>query len=122
MSKRLLTALFVLVALPGPRPQTSPVNVKLRVVLVDKDLNQKPVPFYVVSFRNTVSGDTSSELKTDLEGKAEKQLPPGKYSITTSKPVELGGKRYTWNLEVQINGAEQHLDLTNDNAKAEDLA
>lgn len=122
MSKLLLTILFVLVSLAGARPQASAVNVKLRVLLVDKDLNQKPVPFYVVSFRNTMSGNTPIELKTDLDGKAEKQLAPGKYSITTSKPMELGGKRYTWNLEVQLSGAEQHIDLTNDNAKTEDIA
>lgn len=122
MSKHLLTALFVLVSLPGARPQTGPVNVKLRVLLVDKDLNQKPVPFYVVSFRNMVSGSTPIELKTDLDGRAEKPLVPGHYSLSTAKPVDLGGKRYTWNLEVQIHGAEQQIDLTNDNAKIEDTA
>jgi S1-C subfamily serine protease len=122
MSKHLLTALFALVSLAGAGPQEGPVNVKLRVLLVDKDLNQKPVPFYVVRFRSTVNGDAPIELKTNLEGKAEKQLAPGKYSIATSKAIELGGKRYTWNLELQISGAEQHIDLTNDNAKTEDIA
>jgi hypothetical protein len=122
MSQQLLTALFALLSLAGARPQTGPVEVKLRVLLVDKDLNQKAVPFYIVSFRNTASGGTPIELKTDLDGKAEKQLPPGKYSVTPSKPVELGGKRYSWNLEVQIRGAELHIDLTNDNAKMEDIA
>jgi hypothetical protein len=100
----------------GARPQAAPVNVKVRVLLVDKDLNQKPVPFYVINLRNTASSDAAAELKTDLDGKAERQLAPGHYSISTPKPVELGGKRYTWNLEIQISGTEQHLDLTNDNA------
>jgi S1-C subfamily serine protease len=121
MSKHLLASLSVLIFLAGARPQAAPVNVKLRVLLVDKDLNQKPVPFYIVTFRDAIAG-SSIELKTDLDGKAEKQLPPGKYSITTSKPVELGGRRYSWNLDVQISGAEQHIDLTNDNAKTEDTA
>jgi len=103
------------------RPQTAPVNVRLRVVLVDKDLNQKPVPFFVISVRNAASTDAPTELKTDLEGKAERQLAPGRYTISTPKPVELGGKRYTWNLEIQVSGAEQRIDLTNDNAKIEDL-
>jgi hypothetical protein len=106
----------------GPRLQAALVNVKVRVLLVDKDLNQKPVPFYVIHLRNTESSDAPAELKTDLDGKAERQLAPGHYSISTPKPVELGGKRYTWNLEIQIGGAEQHLDLTNDNAKIEDAA
>jgi len=104
----------------GAGPQTAPVNVRVRVLLVDKDLNQKPVPFYIINFRNEGSTDAPAELKTDLEGKAEKQLTPGRYSISTPKPVELGGKRYTWNLEIQIGGPEQRIDLTNDNAKTED--
>jgi S1-C subfamily serine protease len=104
----------------GP-PQAAPVTVKVRVVIVDKELNQKPVPFYVLSFRKSASAGTPVELKTDLDGKAEKQLSPGRYSISTSKPVELGGKRYSWNLEIQITGTQQQIDLTNDNAKIEDL-
>ena len=102
-------------------PQAALVTVKVRVVIVDKDLNQKPVPFYVLSFRKSAGTDTPVDLKTDLDGKAEKQLSPGRYSISTSKPVELSGKRYSWNLEIQITGAEQQIDLTNDNAKIADL-
>jgi Trypsin-like peptidase domain len=105
----------------GAARQTAPVNVKLRVLLVDKDLNQKPVPFYIVNFRHEGSADPPATLKTGLDGKAERQLPPGHYSISTPKPVELGGKRYSWNLEIQISGTELHVDLTNDNAKIEDL-
>jgi Trypsin-like peptidase domain len=102
-------------------PQAMPVNVKVRVLLVDKDLNQKPVPFFIVHFRYTETAAAPAELKTDLDGKAEGQLAPGRYSISTPKPVDLGGKRYSWNLEIQLSGAEQHIDLTNDNAKIEDL-
>ena len=104
-----------------PQPQTAPVNVRVRVVLVDKDLNQKPVPFFIIHFRNLATPDALAALKTDLDGKAERQLPPGRYSISTPKPVELAGKRYSWNLEIHITGAEQRVDLTNDNAKIEDL-
>jgi S1-C subfamily serine protease len=122
MCKHLLITLLLLVPLRGAGPQARPVNVRVRVLLVDKDLNQKAVPFYIVNFRKDGNGNALAELKTDLDGKAEKQLAPGHYSITTPKPVELGGKRYSWNLEVQINGTEQRIDLTNDNAKTEDAA
>jgi S1-C subfamily serine protease len=122
MNRCLLTVLLVMVPLSGASPQTQLVNLRLRVLLVDKDLNQKPVPFLVVSFRDQANTATSTELKTDLEGKAEKQLAPGRYAITTAKPVEFGGKRYTWNLELGITGAEQRIDLTNDNAKVEEIA
>ena len=105
----------------GAGQHTATVNVKVRVLLVDKDLNQKPVPFYIINFRHAGSADPPTTLKTDLDGKAEAQLQPGHYSISTLKPVELGGKRYSWNLDIQITGAELHLDLTNDNAKIADL-
>jgi len=101
-------------------PQASPVNVKLRIILVDKDLNQKPVPFYTVQFKNQASAEPPAEFKTDLDGKAERQLAPGRYAISTPKAIDLGGKRYSWNFEIQITGADQHIDLTNDNAKIED--
>jgi hypothetical protein len=103
-------------------PQTATVSVKVRVLIVDKDLNQKPVPFYIVNLRNVGSSDAPAALKTDLDGKAEKQLPAGRYAVSTPKPVDLGGKRYSWNLEIQVTGAEQRIDLTNDNARIEDLS
>jgi len=105
----------------GRPPQTAPVSVKLRVVLLDKDLNQKPVPFFIVHLQKEGASDAPYELKTDLDGKAEKQLPPGHYTISSSKPIEFKGERYSWNFQVQIAGAEQHIDLTNDNAKTEVL-
>ena len=117
----LLMALLLRTPHPDPAPQAAPVNLKVRVLLVDKGLNQKPVPFYVLNFRMAGSSDAPLVLKTDLDGKAEKQIAPGRYSISALKPVELDGKRYSWNLEIQITGVEQHLDLTNDNAKIEDL-
>lgn len=117
----LLMALLLFSSSMDRQPQTVPVDVKVRVLLVDKDLNQKPVPFYSVNIKNAANADAPAALKTDLDGKAEKQLPPGRYMISTPKPVELGGKRYSWNFEIQITGAEQHVDLTNDNARTEDL-
>src|SRR5215467_7403350 len=95
------------------------VKVQLRVILVDKDLNQKPVPFFVVSFKGAAK---TPEVKTGLDGSVETQLPAGKYEVTTSKPAVLGGKRFTWNLRVTLTGTDQKLDLTNDNARMEELA
>jgi S1-C subfamily serine protease len=104
-----------------PQAAAAPVDVKVRVVLVDKDLNQKSVPFYVVDVRPEGASNAPIEVKTDLDGKAEKSIAAGRYTISSSKPIDLGGKRYSWNFAVQIAGAEQHIDLTNDNAKIEDL-
>jgi hypothetical protein len=95
------------------------VKVRVRVILVDRDLNQKPVPFLLVSLK---SGAKSLDLKTGLDGTVETQLPPGKYLITTPKPAELGGRSFSWNVPLTITGTQQSVDLTNDNAKSEEIS
>lgn len=95
------------------------VKVHVRVILVDNDLNQKPVPFLVVSFKGPAR---ASEVKTGLDGSVETQLPPGKYTVTTVKPAELGGKSFRWEVKITLSGNEQNVDLTNDNAKVEEIS
>jgi hypothetical protein len=99
------TALFFIgAAAVQARPDA--VKVRVRVILVDQELNQKPVPFLVVLLK---SGVKSAEVKTGLDGTAETQLPPGKYTITTPKPAELGGRRFSWSLPVTLTGAQQNV-------------
>jgi len=38
------------------------------------------------------------------------------------KPAELGGKRFSWNIQVSLSGPAQNIDLTNDNAKVEEIS
>ncbi len=113
-----LTVLLLVCALAvQARPDL--VKVRVRVILVDHDLNQKPVPFLLVSLK---SGAKSVDVKTGLDGAAETQLPPGKYVITTPKPAELGGRSFSWNVPLAITGTQQSVDLTNDNAKSEEIS
>lgn len=109
----LLVCTFAVLARPDV------VKVRVRVILVDRELNQKPVPFLQVSLKGAAK---SAELKTGLDGTAETQLPPGKYTITTPKPAELGGRHFSWSVAVTLTGAEQNVDLTNDNAKSEEIS
>jgi S1-C subfamily serine protease len=99
-------------------PQTAPVHVKIRAILVDKDLNQKAVPFLAIKEKNSTTG-LEQEIKTGLDGIAQVDLPQGHFVFSTAKPVEFGGKKYSWNLEADIKGAVQEIVLTNDNAKIE---
>lgn len=99
--------------------QPNLVKVRVRVILVDQELSQKPVPFFIVSLK---SGAKTAEVKTSLEGIAEAQLPPGRYTVSSPKPAELGGKRFSWNTQVSISSADRNIDLTNDNAKVEEIA
>ncbi len=121
MSRQLLAICAALLCAASTQTQTAQVHVKLRAVLVDKDLNQKPVPFLVVKFTNS-KGGAAAEMKTGLDGSAQGALAAGKYTVSTDKPAELGGKKYTWHTQIEIKGTEQEIDLTNDNAKVEEGA
>lgn len=117
--KRIFQFVAILFAVAfAAQGQTRPVKVHVRVVLVDSEFNQKPIPFLNVVFLK--ADKTSIEVKTGLDGAAEAALPAGTYTVTTGKPVDLGGKRYSWSLHVAISGAEKSVELTNDNAKQED--
>jgi hypothetical protein len=93
--------------------------VKLRAVLVDKDLNPKPVPKLVVNLR--AAGDFAQaqphSLTTGFDGLAETMLPRGRYHLMTPQGVEFQGKKYSWDFEWEVAQPESHLDLSNDNAK-----
>ena len=119
MQRYLSVLLLGLLSAYAALAQPNLVRVRIRVILVDQDLNQKPVPFFVVSLKSAAK---AAELKTGLEGTAEAQLPPGRYTVSSPKPAELGGKRFSWNIQVSLSGGEQSIDLTNDNAKVEETA
>src|SRR5258708_11812582 len=97
--------------------QSHPVKVHVHVILVDSELNQKPVPFLNVTLKSSA---TSLDVKTRLDGGAETTLPPGAYTVTTAKPIDFDGKRYSWSVRITLTGAEKTIDLTNENAKVED--
>jgi len=118
--KRICWSVAILLACVfAAQSQSRPVKVHVHVVLVDSELNQKPVPFLTVTLKGAA---TSSEVKTQLDGAGEITLPPGVYTVTTAKPIDFDGKRFSWSLRVTLTGAEKTVDLTNENAKAEDIA
>ncbi len=115
---RVLATILILPFAIAARPQAAPVHVKIRAILVDKDLNQKPVPFLAVNAKNMATG-AQTEVKTGLDGAAQVDLADGKYVFATAKPIEFGGKKYSWSVEAAVKGAEQEVVLTNDNAKVQ---
>jgi len=119
MRVHILAVLFALLSVSATQAQPNLVKVRVRVILVDQELNQKAVPFFLVSLK---CGAKTAEVKSSLEGTAEVHLPPGRCTVSTPKPAELGGRRFSWNIQVSLSGAEQNVDLTNDNAKVEEAA
>src|ERR1700746_3082107 len=119
MKRQLLGALLSLACAFLAYAQAPVVKLKLRALLVGGQLNQKPVPFVLVTLKGPGKSTSISELKTGLDGLAEKELPAGKYLLSVSKAVDFDGKRYSWNMEVNLAGAGQTILLSNDNAKIE---
>ena len=104
--------------------QTELVQLKITAVLIDKDLNLKPVPKLALVFE-PLSGVLVGQkvtVKTGFDGVAEVELAPGRYQLSTPDPVEFQGKRYAWRLEVGVSGTGETLELSNDNAQVEEAA
>jgi len=121
MGRFIAPSLTALLLLSGASTwsQADTVKLKVRAVLVDKDLNQKPVPkltFVLAPFDGPV-GETITG-KTGFDGNGELQVAPGKYRLSTSEPVEFQGKKYSWEIDVTVSLPETTVELSNDNAKA----
>ena len=97
--------------------QEAPVHLKVQVVLIDKDLNLKPVPKFSFTLQKQPAGAAAPiALKTGLDGIVEADVPAGRYQLLTPEPVEFQGKKYSWKLELSLAPPGQTLDLSNDNA------
>lgn len=114
----LVCLLFVVVAVAQSAPKVS-----VKVALVDRDLNVKPVPKQVLLVQKLGADgapDTSApaqELTTSFDGAATLALAPGSYRISAQKPVEFDGKSYQWAAKFQLaEGQDASVELSNDNA------
>ncbi|MGA7792023.1 MAG: S1C family serine protease [Candidatus Acidiferrales bacterium] len=122
MRKIIFVAVSLLVLGVPLRSQVEMPNLKVRAILVDKDLNQKPVPHLsVLLVADSNDPGNSHEVKTDFDGKAEFQAPPGKYRLTTPQGVDFQSRHYAWELEINMSDRSISADLSNDNARVSDL-
>jgi S1-C subfamily serine protease len=122
---RELSFLFIFLVCLAPTALSQADSARLRVhaVLVDRDLNQKPVPklaFVLARFEGPVGESVAG--KTGFDGHGELQLAPGKYRLATPESVEFQGKKYSWDLEVTVSAPESTIELSNDNAKVSEVA
>jgi S1-C subfamily serine protease len=110
--------------------QEQTTAVRVRAILVDKELTQKAVPHLAVNILRLDGASSAAggaqpasgvenriAAKTSFDGTAEIQLAPGRYRISSPEGIEFQGARYTWDFEVSVTGASQTIDLSNDNAK-----
>ena len=65
-------------------------SLRVNVLVVDADLNVKPVPKHVLLIR-TVHGSKEQRLATGFDGVLNVTLAPGDYVVESEKPLEFRG-------------------------------
>jgi hypothetical protein len=120
---RKLAALIILALLvhSDARAQGDLVKVRIKAVLVSKDLNQKPVPHLNLQFIDGSPDGERIAVKTNLDGLAEITLKPGMYHLLCSG-IEFEGHRYVWDIEISVSVESQTVELSNDNATVTETA
>lgn len=118
MRKRAVPWLITLLFLTAAICQAQGIGVRVRVVIIDRDLNQKPVPRFGILMRalDAQIAPSPAEAKTGLDGIAELQVVAGRYKILSAQPLDFQGKQYQWDLEVNVEAASTEILLSNDNA------
>jgi S1-C subfamily serine protease len=106
----------------SPQSEPSQIPIKIRVIIIDKDLNPKPVPKAKLIVKQANSPTpTHFEISTGLDGVAQATVPPGVYRLMSSRPTDFQGKSYNWDVQVTVSEAQNTFDLSNDNAAIADL-
>jgi S1-C subfamily serine protease len=102
-------------------PQPAAVKLTVKAMIVDRDLNVKPVPKFSFSLQPIPhqEGSEPLTLATKVDGTLDVQVVPGRYRIVSVKPLNFEGKRYAWDVETTVTSSEATLELSNDNAKIE---
>src|SRR6202795_715660 len=110
-----ITALYLSTVLPA---QQDACTLRIRVALIDKDLNVKPVPKLTVNVlpSDSKSSFVSLALTTSFDGTVDAKVPRGKYRLVTPRSVDFQGKGYTWDVLLSLTEGETKIDLSVDNA------
>src|SRR5918999_532991 len=99
---------------PSRRPAAAPLNVTGAIVL--GDMTVRPLPLLGLELVSVSDSTNRVELRTGLDGKVVKSLTPGAYRLRSTSDVALEGKRYRWDLQVEVAASGASLELTNANA------
>jgi hypothetical protein len=96
-------------------------NVKVRVILVDKDLNQKPVPHLTICWLPIPNIPILHARSKPIWRQRRVPRAPGKYKLTTPQGVDFQGRHYVMgNGNSKLSGEPVSVELSNDNARLTD--
>lgn len=107
-------------SLPTNTDAQTTVKLTVKAMVIDRDLNVKPIPKFVFSLEligDQLDKTEAQTLTTRLDGSVEIQLSPARYRIVSAKPLDFEGKHYAWDLQFNVGTSGATLELSNDNAK-----
>lgn len=119
----ILTALTLIVAVLGHAQESEKVPVHIKAILLDRDLNQRPVAknkFTIISL--DAQPPATIDTTTNFDGSAEAVLSPGKCRVVSAETLDFQRKRYSWNVAVSVAPPATTLEPSNDNATASESA
>lgn len=120
--KKICLVLWVCSLFPSTSSgQNDRLQIHVKVILIDDRLSQIPVPHITIVFTAHTTPEEPTEVKTGFDGVADVLLRPGKYKLTSPQGVDFQGRNYSWNVELNITGQVQSIELSNDNAWTTDL-
>jgi S1-C subfamily serine protease len=96
------------------------VTLTVKAMVIDRDLNVKPIPKFVFSLElitDQVGKAEAQLLTTKLDGTVEIQVSPARYRIASAKPLDFESKHYSWDMQFNVGPSGISLELSNDNAK-----
>lgn len=122
MLRALVFATLAVVMPPAASSQTLSV-LHIRVVLSDAERRAIPVARHALLISDNPPTATPRLIVTRLDGTAEVQLRPGRYTVESDRPVAFHGLAYQWTQMVEVvAGRDAVLELTADNAEVEPAA
>ncbi|MFN2412622.1 MAG: trypsin-like peptidase domain-containing protein, partial [Pyrinomonadaceae bacterium] len=96
-------------------------NVKIKVSVVDKDLNLKNVPkFSLIVSKTNKPGFTTRKISTSVDGIAALVLADGEYTVVSEKPLGFENRSFRWEQRFTVAaGKAITIELSSDNATIE---
>ncbi|MDI1242589.1 MAG: serine protease [bacterium] len=93
-------------------------NVTLKVAVVDKDLNVKNVPKFLLTVAKKDTAFAEWKIATGFDGVAMMTLPAGSYVVRSNEALRFGESEYSWSADFKVVAdALTVVELSNDNAK-----
>ena len=91
----------------------------IRAMIVDRDLNVKPIPKVVFNLEPTFShsGSEALTITTGVNGIVEIVVLPARYRISSVRALTFEGRQFSWDLQTTVTSPETIVELSNDNAR-----